>query len=129
MNIFADDWLACLREQFMQVVRDGDTTTLPSLTNVMYEVGFTESELAELRVRATMHVDDVGEDFIPDMDVLEPTLHAGVDVPVEAEDLQSDLPPTYEEALEEVEAVHEEEALQDDEELDDPHGPEQLSLF
>ncbi|MBZ0292509.1 MAG: hypothetical protein K8L99_08060 [Anaerolineae bacterium] len=132
MNVFADDWRDCLREQFMHVVRSGDDITLPSLTRVMHDVGFTDEELAELRVRATMHVDDVDEDFVPDMDVLEPTVHAGVEVPAEAvevEDPQTDLPPTYEEALEESEAVDEDDTLPDEDDEDDPLSPQQLSLF
>ncbi|MBZ0281544.1 MAG: hypothetical protein K8L97_12465 [Anaerolineae bacterium] len=70
-NVFAEDWLDCLRSHYMHVIRTNDRVTLPSLTIVMGQAGFNESELAELRVRATMHVDDIGADFVPDMDVLE----------------------------------------------------------
>jgi hypothetical protein len=70
MSIFADEWRACLREQYLYVIRADDQQTLNSLTSVMHEVGFTDSELAELRVTATLHVDDVPDDFVPDLDVL-----------------------------------------------------------
>jgi len=70
-NIFRDEWLECLRAHYMHVIRTNDRVTLPSLTVVMGQAGFIESELAELRVRATMHIDQVGADFVPDMHVLE----------------------------------------------------------
>ncbi len=69
-NIFADEWRDCLRAHYMSVIRNRDHVTEPSLTIVMHQAGFDDSELAELRVRATMHVDDVSEDFVPDLDVL-----------------------------------------------------------
>ncbi len=69
-NIFADEWRDCLEAHYMHVIRNNDRVTLPSLTLVMHQAGFNDSELAELRVRATMHVDQVGEDFVPDLDVL-----------------------------------------------------------
>ncbi|HEX2907975.1 MAG TPA: hypothetical protein VHO69_13990 [Phototrophicaceae bacterium] len=72
-NIFADEWRACLQAHYQHVVRNQDQVTEPSLRLVMLDAGFTESELAELRVRATMHVDDVGPDFVPDMNVLQPS--------------------------------------------------------
>jgi len=70
-SIFFDEWIKSLREQYKYVVRNNDTVTLPSLTAVLYDVGFTDDELARLRVEATMHVDDVGEDYVPDMQILE----------------------------------------------------------
>lgn len=72
-SVFHDDWRACLREQYMTVVREQDHRTLQSLAQLMvHDLGFTEAELAELRVMATMHVDDVADDFVPDLKVLEP---------------------------------------------------------
>lgn len=69
-NIFQDDWQDCLRAHYMHVIRTEDKVTLPSLTVVMGQAGFNASDLAELRVRATMHVDDSSTDFVPDMNVL-----------------------------------------------------------
>ncbi len=72
-NVFADEWRACLRAHYMHVVRSGDHVTEPTLRVVMHSAGFSDDELAELRVRATLHVDDVGTDFVPDLDVLTPS--------------------------------------------------------
>lgn len=71
-SVFFDEWLRSLREQYKHVVRSNDTVTLPTLTAVMQNVGFGEDELAQLRVEATMHVDDVPDDFKPDMQILDP---------------------------------------------------------
>lgn len=70
-SIFFDEWIRCLREQYMHVIREKDTLTQQSLTDVLYEVGFTDDELAELRLQATMHVDDVDADFEPDLNILQ----------------------------------------------------------
>ena len=72
MSVFTEEWLACLREQYKYVILNNDQVTLASLLPVLHRVGFTEDELAQLRVEATMHVDDVPADFVPDMDVLAP---------------------------------------------------------
>ncbi len=132
-NIFADDWYTCLREQYMEVVRQQDHKTLNSLTSVMLEVGYSESDLREMQVMATAHVDDVGVDFVPDLHILEPAIHAGVEI-VEAveeahEDAQDDAPPTYEEALQEVEVAPEEAGTDEDTDDAEPDNPQQLSLF
>lgn len=70
-SVFFDEWLRSLREQYKHVVRNNDRVTLPTLTAVMQNVGFGEEELAQLRVEATMHVDDVPSDFRPDLNILE----------------------------------------------------------
>ncbi len=70
-NIFADEWMECLEAHYMHVIRIKDKVTEPSLSIVMHSAGFSDAQLAELRVRATMHVDDVGTDFVPDLDVLD----------------------------------------------------------
>jgi hypothetical protein len=72
MSVFTDDWRQCLREQYKHVIRTNDEVTRPSLTRVLYSVGFTDDELRQLAVEATMHVDDVPEGFVPDLDVLVP---------------------------------------------------------
>lgn len=124
MNLFADDWHDCLREQYMHVIRQDDHITLNTLIGVMHQVGFSDTELAELRVRATMHVDEVGADFVPDLDILEPTVYAGVDVEPD------DTPPTYAEALEEAAQETESEPGEpEDEPPAEPDAPQQLSLF
>jgi hypothetical protein len=69
-SVFADEWRECLRAHYMHVIRTHDRVTLPSLTYVMYQAGFTEGELAELRVRATLRADQMPADFVPDMNAL-----------------------------------------------------------
>lgn len=144
-SIFGDDWRACLREQYMQVVRIGDAVTLPTITLVMHEVGFTDDELAELRIRATMRADDMPDDFVPPE--VRATAIPGVDLPA-ADDLddEDDLPPLPideptlpDEALFILDAEVEDAEVDDDaadadaDEEDppapDPDGPQQLSLF
>lgn len=74
-NIFANEWVECLEAHYMHVIRINDKVTEPSLSIVMHSAGFTDAQLAELRVRATMHIDSVGADFVPDLDVLEAADH------------------------------------------------------
>jgi hypothetical protein len=141
-NIFADEWHECLQAHYMHVVRTNDRVTLPSLTVVMHQAGFSESELAELRVRATMHVDKVDANFVPDLDILE---SAGQEEEAQREDARSEqdapvfaVPDMPEEsAVEFVPPEDEDEAdledgidpVPDDIPEDDPDAPEQLSLF
>lgn len=69
-SVFHEEWLRSLREQYKHVVRNDDRVTLSSLTAVMCNVGFRESELTQLRIEATMHVDEVGKDFNADLQIL-----------------------------------------------------------
>ncbi len=70
-SVFFDEWLRSLREQYKHVVRNNDAVTLPTLTAVMQNVGFGEDELAQLRIEATMHVEDIPQDFKPDLQILD----------------------------------------------------------
>ncbi len=132
-NVFLDDWRECLRAHYMHVVRNNDFVTLPSLTVVMKNSGFGDSELAELRVRATMHVDDVGADHVPDLHILdtqaeEPTVFAGVDVTAEVPEVPAEALAETIEGEGEIEPEREAEP----EEIPppvDPDLPQQLSLF
>ncbi len=128
-SIFADEWRDCLREHYMYVIREHDEVTRPTLTKVMIEAGFTDSELAELRVRATMRADEMPENFVPDLDVLETKIHPVPEIPVPEvavlEELIEDAPPIDEVAVPEVEEAKAEEEI----EKDDPDAPKQLSLF
>ncbi len=69
-NPFHEEWRDCLRAHFLYVIQSGDRVTEPSLGLVMLEAGFTEAELAELRVRATLRVEDAPPGFVPDLDAL-----------------------------------------------------------
>ncbi len=70
-SVFFDEWLRSLRAQYQHVLRTGDSVTLPSLTEVMLQVGFGEEELRQLRLDATMRADEVADDFVPDLTILE----------------------------------------------------------
>ena len=128
-SIFSEDWRECLRSHYTHVVREQDVKTERTLRGVMHNVGFGDDELNELRVLATMHVDDVGADFVPDLQILE--------APVEDEEVvaQTDEMP---EAVLAVETPVDETVIDDDpvEETDeeeppqyDASGPAQLTLF
>jgi hypothetical protein len=139
-SIFRDEWRECLRAHYMDVVRRDDQRTLKSLVRVMHDTGFTDDELAELRVRVTLRVEDVPEDFVPDMRIFQ------MDADVAASPViapQPDGEPPYledevgdavqdaflepaEPSAEEFQDNVPEEADADEE---DPDAPQQLSLF
>ena len=68
-SIFSDDWRDCLRAHYTHVIRTDDKGTEVTLRAVMREAGFTPDELKALYVEATMHVDNMPPDFIPDMEL------------------------------------------------------------
>lgn len=71
MSVFSEEWRRCLREHYQDVVRRNDTLTLRTLTPILYRVGFTEEELRNLYVIATMHVDTMPDDFVPSFEPLQ----------------------------------------------------------
>ncbi len=151
-SIFADEWRECLRAHFTIVMRTNDKITEKTLRGVMIEAGFTDAELKELTVRATMHVDHVGADFVPDMTVLEAesVIVPGIELAVPPEVIEIEalmveesvmLDETDAEATAEaiaeatadldqtVIADDQEEVTQDDESTPDDPDATQLSLF
>ena len=74
-SVFFEEWMRSLREQYKYVVRKQDKVALPSLTAVLHQVGFTDDELTQLRLEATMRRDDVGADYVPDMAILAGQAH------------------------------------------------------
>ena len=66
-GIFFEEWRRCLIEHYKYVVRNGDTLTERSLTRVLLrsDVGFTEDELRQFYLEATMHVDHLPDGFVP----------------------------------------------------------------
>lgn len=138
-NIFADDWRDCLRAHYMHVVRENDWVTLPTLTMVMHGAGFSDSDLAEMKVRATIRAEDVAAEFVPDLDVLrsgdeqdgaEPFSimmpEAARTVPEEAIDLVNDDTQEADDTVIEEDTAGEE---VNENSLPDPNAPQQLSLF
>ena len=141
-NIFETEWRECLEAHYMHVIRTRDKVTEPSLTHVMHQAGFNASELAELRVRATMHVDDSGADFVPDMDVLEAVEEARIiavgaaDLPPQPVATETVIEPEAEintealiEELEDEAAEAEAMAEAPPPDAPDEDAPQQLSLF
>jgi len=149
-NIFADEWLECLEAHYMHVIRINDKVTEPSLSIVMHSAGFSDAQLAELRVRATMHVDDVGADFVPDLDILEAHDHQHdipesvevhvYNIPIEVVPAPIEVPSTIElevvsqndnlaEAELEPQTLADESPVEQEPEQEDPDEPQQLSLF
>ena len=128
-SVFADEWRACLREQYKYVVRNNDAKTTVSLTDVMHEAGFTDDELAELRVLATLRADKTPDDFMPDMHVLESedTRVFPAALPDTSDTIEDDLSETSVEM--ESDAVDTEEDDSDGEESRGDDAPQQLSLF
>ncbi len=145
-NPFAKDWRDCLEAHFVHVIRTHDHVTEPTLAHVLKQTGFSETQLAELKVRATMHVDDVPGDFVPDLAILDeapaqpearifavPEMPTQVAEPVddpetpELELLAPDEPVDDEPPVAEVE----DESPSDDPEppAENPDAPQQLSLF
>ncbi len=74
-SVFYQEWLQSLREQYKHIVRSQDQVTLPTLTAVMQNIGFGEDELAQLKLEATMHVDDAGANYRADLDILKGLPH------------------------------------------------------
>jgi hypothetical protein len=134
-RIFADDWRDCLREQYKSVIRQQDARTETTFTAVLYDVGFTQDELAALKFEATLR--DMPDDYVPEE--IAQQYYAGVDVP--AEEPVAEMVEIIEEVLEDAEVAPElpeelpiESDITDDElldstEPDEPDQPQQLSMF
>jgi hypothetical protein len=90
-SIFADEWRDCLRAHFTTVIRNNDKITEKTLRGVMFEAGFTDAELKELTVRATMRAEDMDADFVPDLAVLEdePVVVPGIAIAVPQEIIEA----------------------------------------
>ena len=110
-SIFTDEWRDCLRAHYTYVVRMSDHGTEKTLRGVMYEAGFSEDEVKQLYLLATAHVDDVGVDFVPDLELFEEetavSLAVAVAVPeqiIEVELIEEALESSEESAAESDEA-------------------------
>ncbi len=71
MSVFDNEWRACLREQYKHTIRENNAKNINSLKIVMGQVGFGDDELRQLELIATMHIDDVADDFVPNLDILD----------------------------------------------------------
>jgi hypothetical protein len=123
-NVFDDEWRECLRAHYIAVIRNEDKVTQPSLTALMMdELGYGEDELRQLRVIATMHVDDVGADYVPDLNIL--AEEAPAEVFISIPEPEPELMPEMEAEPDVVDEMVEEEAPPQPAK----DAPQQLSLF
>ncbi|MCU0511230.1 MAG: hypothetical protein MUE40_01540 [Anaerolineae bacterium] len=65
-SIFFEEWRRCLCEHYRHVIRTGDDVTRRSLVKVLERVGFTDDELRQLYLEATLRAEDMPADFVPD---------------------------------------------------------------
>ncbi len=140
MSVFADDWRDTLKEQYKHVIREDDNHTEATLRTIMYDVGFDDDDLAQLKIEATMRADDLTD---AQQEEIAQRIQPGVDIPIPAEtpaeerepDPVMELPqPEAEPAAEATEAeanATPEEAIDEPEQPDDddPNGPTQMSMF
>ncbi|HLV36525.1 MAG TPA: hypothetical protein VKY59_15470 [Spirillospora sp.] len=140
-RIFADDWRDCLREQYRYVIRQQDKRTEATLTEVLQEVGFSEDELAALKLEATMRADQMPDDYVPEaisaaayagVEVVEAAAGGVVDIAAEPDEAAAELndeEPTMFDDLAAEESLDEVNEPDSEDEDDDPDVPQQLSLF
>jgi len=72
----SDKWRDALRKQYQVAIAQKDNTE--GVTKVMHMAGFTDSELAELRVTATMR----DTEMVPDVEAVRKQL-VGTDTPTD----------------------------------------------
>lgn len=68
---FADDWHAAQEQHFQHILRTGDAGARRDAIALMQQAGYDEAAIQALYIRATMHMDDIPPDFVPDMEVIE----------------------------------------------------------
>jgi len=73
-SIFFDEWRNCLQAHYQTFVQqeylpqpERKTHARESLEGVLHRVGFSDDDLHDLYVRATMRVEDVPDNFMPDL--------------------------------------------------------------
>lgn len=70
-SVFRGEWHAQQEAHYRYVVRTGDSQRREHIKQVMRDLGYSEEEIAQLYMQATMHVDDMPDDFVPDLETLE----------------------------------------------------------
>lgn len=119
---FSEDWRDCLKAHYTHVIRTNDVRTEKTLRTVLHECGYNDAQINEWYVLATMHVDDVDPDFVPDLELVQPeaapVMVAVPEMPPEPVAAAIEEPPP-EEVVEE----------EDDTPPHDPDGFQQMSLF
>lgn len=72
---FDEEWRESLAEQFKHAARLEGKTRRDALRQMLHELGFSEGQLRDLYIDATMHIDDLNADFLPDLDMIEHRRH------------------------------------------------------
>jgi hypothetical protein len=70
-SVFSGEWRRCLKEHYKYVVKSQDKRTETTLTPILNRFGFTETELQQLYIEATMRAEEMPDDFMPDMQRLD----------------------------------------------------------
>jgi hypothetical protein len=66
-SVFGNEWRRCLKEHYKYVVKKQDKRTETTLTPILHRFGFSETELKQLYIEATMRAEEMPDDFVPDM--------------------------------------------------------------
>jgi hypothetical protein len=128
-SIFGDEWRRCLREHYKYVIRIQDRETELSLLPILQRFGFREEDLRNLYLEATMHMDDLPEDFVPDLQRLNALSVQGDDRTFTVHPAECSCPACADQVLE---IGHDEDGqpIEEDEEDTPPDDlPRQKSLF
>jgi len=137
-KIFADDWREALEAHYRDVVRRNDQQAEETLKGILNSVGFTDDDLRQMKLEATMRAEDLQGNFVPQLDVdvgqTSGTLQPGIDLsdqeePGEVAQITAENAAQAE--PEELLKPSEPEASEDDEinSEDDEDSPQQMSLF
>jgi len=68
---FRDDWHDAQEAHFQYISRVGDAHQRAAARAAMAQAGYSEEEIAQLYVAATMHQDDLPDGFVADVEVIE----------------------------------------------------------
>lgn len=68
---FSTDWHAAQAAHFMHTCRTGNAQARAAAREAMSQAGYSDDEIAKLYIAATMHQDDLPDDFTPDVAVIE----------------------------------------------------------
>lgn len=67
-SFFAKEWRDCLEAHYQYVIRTQDKVTEPTLHAILLRVGFSETAIEELAVKARMRDTGAHPDDLPGLD-------------------------------------------------------------
>lgn len=68
-NPFAEDWRQSTIAHWMDIVRRGDRVAESTHRAIMAQLGFSEQEIEMLKLEATMKIENLESDFIPEVNI------------------------------------------------------------